>query len=250
MSFDPSQLTGLTLWSAARKETGFNDGDAVGTMANAGSATAFTASGANRATFKVAGQGGRPYYQFQSSGPTEYAGAAMSSYITASAFAAWFVVEFITINVDFVVDNWYRNDCLFEDNNGFVGLTYGQTANLVFGVYDGSQETVAIVPTTSSWHIIHARLDSGFVVVSMDGGGETASGSGNIQNITATAKIGRTSTYTNPMTANLAEVIITSSVPTSTDRTNVVNYLKAFYSPAPGRRIANQAVNRAAAAGR
>src|SRR5579862_9322142 len=107
-------------------------------MANFGSAAALTASGANRATFRRAGYNSQPYYDFVAGGPTEYAGSAISNYIGAGAFGIFAVVDFITVTANFAAANWYQNDCLFEDNSGFVGLTIGQTAGLILGNYDGA----------------------------------------------------------------------------------------------------------------
>lgn len=247
MGFDPSQLSGLTGWIAARKETSFADGDPVGTATNFGSAANLTASGANRPTYKKAGYGGQSWFDFASSGPGEMAGSAASNYLSATAWSMFIVIDPVTIAGAHGVGNWWLNDLVVGDNGGFVGVTLDSSAGVMTMAYDGTNNTAAPKAiSTGAWHIVHARHDSGFVFVSVDEGAEAGATATTTTSLTNLLKVGRSSTYNNPLTARVAEILIGNVVWVAADRASTYAFLRGVYAPVPRSLMIPQAVQRAA----
>lgn len=179
---DPSSIPGLTGWWDASEETGFADGDPVGTLTDqSGNGRHLTSSGSARPTFRTSQFGSLPGIEFD--GTDDYlSGTSLGALIGLDAGTVFAVFKAVSIGTDDTVDA-YKNDPVWNDDgpsiggHAGVGLRSGTPETAAWN-YDGGTEDVVTQTISTGDTVIHCwRHGSATLYASIDGGTEGSAAS-------------------------------------------------------------------------
>lgn len=147
---------------------------------------------------------------------------AISNFIAAGAY---------TILVAFYADasgtdsaTSYENDSILSDVGGFFAL-YLRSSNKI-GVYnwDGSEDKVEIAVTYGASHVVRIRHDSGSIYISLDGGSESSTASGNTTTLTNQLIVGTGYSGTHAYNGRVGELAIYNAAISGSNLSDATQY--------------------------
>lgn len=226
-SFDPTQLSGLTIWMTADTYS-VADGAAVGSWANQPSSGSPWPVNTGTPVLRTSGINSRKAVEFAGNAFFKNPGVAnTSSFFTASSMtlAVTFIATSITVNGGHPTDN----NAMIGDDAGYWS-TYNRSSGPNCGVYgyDGSYTDVEIAAASNTPHLVTYRHVGGVLYGSIDGGAESSTTSGNLGSLTGNVTIGRgysggTAPY---FTGRIREIVGVNRGITTTELASLVSYMK------------------------
>lgn len=215
----PGDVPGLQGWWKADSETSYVDGDPVGLFTDrSGKGRDLTRTGGNRPIFKTGAANGKPVLRFD--GSNHYlAGAALSNFITASAFTLFVVVKVAAIGgADSAASPW-TNPTIIRDAGQLWGFHLRNTGPTLQAYnWDGNADIATPAIATGVWMILEARHDAGNIVARRDGGAESTAASGNTNALTGLLNLSSSTSAATRLNGDIAEVAVWNVVVSAADR--------------------------------
>jgi hypothetical protein len=150
-------------------------------------------------------------------------GPAISNIISASAYEACIGARVISVSTD--SSSPWANHTLVADDAGYVGMGYARTSNII-GAYnfDTGIDTSTVSMTPPSTFVLQQRHDAGNLVLSLNGGAEASTASGDTAVVTGNLRLfSALSSVSIP--ARLYGVVIRNSSFTATERANALAWM-------------------------
>lgn len=138
--------------------------------------------------------GGEPIIDFDGT-DDHLAGAAVSNFLTASAYTFFSVALADTITTSDASGVW-NNAGLFSDAAQYVGLFFLRNANrAVFYNWDSNNDNTNVSINIDQEYLFHQRHDGGQLIGNVDAGSEVSIASGNTSVLTGALRIGRSQSF-------------------------------------------------------
>lgn len=153
-------------------------------------------------------------------------GSAISTYITASAYYSYAVINVTSVTADSGAT--YGNDAVWGDAGQFAGLFIRQTGTTLKAYnWDGSDDHADTTISTGTWYIVSTKHVSGNISIRLNNGSWTDSASGDTSSLAASLNIGN---VLSPFHGKIAELLIyNADIGTTADAFNIA-YLQAKYN--------------------
>lgn len=196
-----------------------------------GGARNLTASTTARPEAAAAVLHGRDVVRFDGSNDL-LAGAALSNFITASAWTIYCVARWRSVASLVGAASPWTHDAVLGDASGYLALTAKQAATYgsdqaitVQGYnFDGSADVVSASATQNVWYLLRLRLSGGNLGLRVGrAGSEVTTASGNTQVLTGALRLGRGNAASVFGAVDIAWCLIKNAAPDSTEDSNIIS---------------------------
>lgn len=237
-SFDFTTVQGsnLTVYTAARLETGKSDGDNLTSLVNSGVAgSSWAASTTVKPVYKTNIVNGQPVYRFTPGADRPRAGLTGKTIYNIVSVSAWTVFVVYKIAAAGTSAGFGNASGAVGETGGIWMLAHdpsGNTGNIVGQVYDGGvKEVSAGAYSLGAFQLVEFRKSGGTVSVRLNGGSAGTVATSNLHgSFGGTPQMGRTSSITgNTLEGDIAEYLVWNIDLGGTDTTTVRNALATLY---------------------
>lgn len=218
--------------TAAGSTPAVNDADPVGKWTdNSGNARVVNqATAGSRPILKLNQVNGLPSVRFDGTDDELTAPAFVSSdIITNTTYELFAVINATTISSNNSGSNIYLNDPIIGDSGGYWGLNLRSTPTAQLFNYVSPYADSPVSISTGAWILIHARHDTGNLIISKDGGSEGSVASGNTQSVTNPVRLGAAAGLTEWFAGDISRILVYNALMSSGVRASTIAYLKSLY---------------------
>jgi len=225
-AFSPASIAGLQLWLKADAITGLNDGDPVATWSDSSGngRDATQSTPANRPTYKVNIVNGRPVVRFA---------AANSQSLNLPNFLTGFSAGeiFIVIKITNDPTTGVGAGGLWEFGSDAAASHYCFTDGIIYDAFGTTarKTTVNPTPTLAAWRLYNVSSAAGAWTSRLDTAQLFTTGT-NTVGWTTTPKFATSGAGAFFTDGDIAELILYSSVLSTTDRSSLSSHLSAKYA--------------------
>jgi hypothetical protein len=231
-SFDPTVYANLKLNLDGDTNVVTSGGGVTTWTGGSGGALVFTDQ-SNASQRPTIGSSYNGHGSVRFNGTTQFLQSAslLSNLISASAFSLYLVVKPISFVHAGSYGSFALIDTVVGDSNDYMvgGFDSSNGGESSIAVYDGSYKKVRIV-TGNALQILSLRLGSGTLRASINGGADSTTATGNVQNLTNVVQLGRgTSSGSSFANVDLAAAYAYSSDHTGSNDSAIISALRAKY---------------------
>ena len=198
-------------------------------ISRASASTAYVKTQAARVT---KGVNGRHALFFDGTDDFLTLSGTLDTYVANNAYTVFLAVRPREIGTSVATVN--QNDALFQDTAGNVGIYLKQSNSVYSYNNDGAADSVNTTLTLNDVSIIEARHESGSIYLSVNGGTEVSTASGNTSSLASACQIAKNSLGGTPYAAmELCALIVLDQAAGSSVRADVRHYLDKRFRTAP-----------------
>lgn len=232
----PDQIFGsnLKLWIKA-DSLSLSDGDPVTSWADLSGNSYNFSEATNPPTYKLNIVNGKPVVRFNGTNNFMTSAGKLSQVATATAYSFW-VVYTLRANPpnNFTGANVYKDAAIWteavEQNGGLYVRNASGTVYGAYQIYPAALDTVGPI-TNGTFYLHQARLDTGNIYYSVNGGAESTTASGSqVFYASGFILIGKCPDTSSFPQMDLAELVIVNAAGDATSRTQMAAYFNSRYS--------------------
>ncbi len=184
-------------------------------------------TGAQKPLLKLAQVNGLPGVQFDASNDIMSSSAAMSTFITNSAYTVMGVVKFVSTATNVTTPgSVYSNSAFWYVGGGYGGVVFRSPPNAVAYNYDGSEDVASGTIVAGSAFLLESRHDNGNIILKIGANAEVSTPSGNTSSLAAALNLGQSGAG---MGAIVARLVLFNRVLSDAERTGLRNYFSSVY---------------------